>query len=499
MPSIRLAQANDPMKRSMLFSSMRTRLTLWYTSVLALVLLIFAVSTYSYLARAARQRTDDSLSDTATSFVSGFDSELADENQVADNAAKEAVVAFRFRDRQVIVYDQRRNVIATSETPQNMPLGNKWFESPSVRAQLMELIDSASRSRAPYATLLSGENAIRILATAATAGPQRYAVVIANPLHDQEQALEQVRNAFYVAVPLALLIASLGGYFLARKSLRPVVTMGEQAAQIGASNLNARIPVPQNNHELGRLAVIFNDLLARLDQSFGQQRRFMADASHELRTPVAVICGESEVALSRPARETEEYRESLAIVHDEGQRLTRMVEELFMLARADAGEYPLVLADFYLDERVNECVRSVRSLAAQKNLQIRYEPPEKEIAFRGDESLIRRMVLNLLHNAIKYTAENGQVRVSVKADSKQCEILVSDTGHGIPEGAQSHVFDRFFRVDKARSREESLNGTGAGLGLSIAKWAAELHGGKIVLDHSDAGGTTFIIWLPIVA
>src|SRR5258708_4645073 len=294
-------------------------------------------------------------------------------------------------------------------------------------------------------------------------------------------------------------VASWGGYLCGRKGLRPVVTMGEQAAQIGASNLNSRIPVPQNNLELGRLAIIFNDLLARLDQSFGQQKRFMADASHELRTPVAVICGESEVALSRPTRETEEYRESLTIVHDEGRRLTRMVEELFMLARADAGEYPLVLADFYLDESMNECVRSVRSLAGQKNLQIRYEPPEKEIAFRGDESLIRRMVLNLLHNAIKYTQENGQVSVSVKADRNQCEIVVSDTGHGIPEDAQPHIFDRFFRVDKARSREESLNGTGAGLGLSIAKWAAKLHGGRIVLDHSDASGTTFIIWLPIVA
>jgi heavy metal sensor kinase len=485
-------------KRSMLPSSMRTRLTLWYTSVLALVLLLFAVSTYSYLARAARQRTDDSLSDTATSFVSSFDSELADENQVADDTAKEAAVAFRFRDRQVIIYDQRRNVIAASETPQTMALGNTWFESSAVRPQLMELISSANRSRRAYATLFSGENAIRILAIAVTNGPYPYSVVIANPLHDQEQALEQVRNAFYVAVPLALLIASLGGYFLARKSLRPVVTMGEEAAQIGASNLNARIPVPQNNNELGRLAVIFNDLLARLDQSFGQQRRFMADASHELRTPVAVICGESEVALSRPDRESGEYRESLAIVHDEGRRLTRMVEELFMLARADAGEYPLVLADFYLDESMSECVRSVRSLAAQKTLQIRYQPPEKEIAFRGDESLIRRMVLNLLHNAIKYTPENGQVSVSMKADRKQCEIVLKDTGHGIPEDAQPHIFDRFFRVDKARSREESLNGTGAGLGLSIAKWAAELHGGKIVLDHSDPGGTTFIIWLPIV-
>src|SRR6266404_4883907 len=483
-------------KRSMMFSSMRTRLTLWYTSVLALVLLIFAVSTYSYLARAARQRTDDSLSDTATSFVSSFDSELADENQVADNAAKEAVVAFRFRDRQVIVYDQRRNVIASSETPQNMPLGNKWFESLSVRAQLMELIDSASRSRPAYATLLSGENAIRILATAATTGPQRYAVVIANPLHDQEQALEQVRNAFYVAVPLALLIASLGGYFLARKSLRPVVTMGEQAAQIGASNLSARIPVPQNNNELGRLAIIFNDLLARLDQSFGQQKRFMADASHELRTPVAVICGESEVTLSRNVQDPAEFRESLAIDHEEGRRLTRMVEDLFTLARADAGEYPRVLARFYLDESINECVRSVRSLAAQKGLEVCYQPPAKEIPFRGDEALIQRMVLNLIHNEIKYTPANGRVEVTVRENGDHCEIVISDTGPGIPAAAQAHVFERFYRVDKARSRDESLNGSGAGLGLSIAKWVAELHGGTIVLDNSNREGATFVISLP---
>ena len=483
-------------KRSMLFSSMRIRLTLWYTSVLALVLLIFAVTTYSYLARAARQRTDDSLSDTANSFISNFQSELADEAQVADNAAKESTLAFRFRDRQVIVYDERGNLIAASDTPAN--LESRWFELPATQSQLVGLLNS-TRANRTYATLFKGERSIRVLAIAKPAGPHRYTFVIANTLHDQEQALEQARSAFYVAVPLALLITSLGGYFLARKNLRPVVTMGEQAARIGAANLNERIPVPQNNQELGRLALIFNDLLARLDRSFAQQKRFMADASHELRTPVAVICGESEVALSSSIRETAEYRESLSIVHDEGRRLTRMVEELFMLARADAGEYPLVLANFYLDESINECVRSVRSLAAQKTLDIRYEPPEKEIAFRGDESLVRRMVLNLLHNAIKYTPENGQISVSVKADRDQCEIVVSDTGQGIPADAQPHVFDRFFRVDKARSREEFLNGTGAGLGLSIAKWAAELHEGKIVLDHSGAGSTTFIISLPIVA
>ena len=481
--------------RATLFSSMRARLTFWYTGVLALVLIIFAVSTYSYLARAARQRTDDSLSDTANSFISDLNSELSDENQ-PDDAVIEAAHGFHFRDQQVIVYDERRNVVVASETTENLPFGNKWFQLPAAQSELGRVLDSASSVGRAQATLFDSEKAIRVLAVTAPAGRRKYLLVVANPLHDQEKALSQARKAFFVAIPLALLLASLGGYFLARKSLEPVVTMGEQAAQIGASNLNERIPVPSNNHELGRLAIVFNDLLVRLDKSFAEQKRFMADASHELRTPVAVICGESEVALSQAKRDEREYRESLVIVNDEGQRLTRMVEDLFTLARADAGEYPLVLTDFYLDESMNECVRSVRSLAAQKHLDVLYEPPEKEIAFRGDEPLVRRMVLNLLNNAIKYTPKNGRVRVSLKENRDHCEVIVSDTGHGIPIEAQSHIFDRFFRVDKARSRDESLNGSGAGLGLSIARWAAELHGGRIVLDHSDEAGTTFIISLP---
>ncbi|MGH9931958.1 MAG: sensor histidine kinase [Pyrinomonadaceae bacterium] len=483
--------------RATLISSMRARLTFWYTAVLALALLIFAVSTYSYLARAARQRTDESLSDTASAFVSNFNSEVGDENQPADDAVREAARGFHFRDRQVIVFDDRHKVVVASDRSDNLPLGTNWFTLPAAQAQLGNLLDSAARAGRAYQTLFDSANALRVLAVAVPAGRQHsYLVVVANPLHEQEKSLNQARQAFYVAVPLALLLASLGGYFLARKSLAPVVKMGEQAARIGASNLNERIPVPASNTELGRLARIFNDLLARLDESFAQQKRFMADASHELRTPVAVVCGESEVALSRPVRNEREYRESLAIVNDEGQRLTRMVEDLFTLARADAGEYPLVVADFYLDESVNECVRSVRSLAVQKDLEIFYEAPVNEIAFRGDEPLVRRLVLNLLHNAIKYTPEGGQVRVSVKKQQHHSEVVISDTGPGIPAAAQPHVFERFFRVDKARSRDESLNGSGAGLGLSIAKWVAELHGGSIALEQSDSAGATFVISLP---
>jgi heavy metal sensor kinase len=293
-----------------------------------------------------------------------------------------------------------------------------------------------------------------------------------------------------------LLIAGVGGYLLAKKSLAPVVSMGEQAAHIGAANLGERIPVPMHNQELGRLAEIFNDLLARLDRSFAEQKRFMADASHELRTPVAVILGESEVALSQP-REIAEYQESLNIMHDEGRRLTRMVEDLFTLARADSGEYPLVLSDFYLDESVNECVRAVRTLAAKKSLELTYQAPASEIAYRGDEAVISRMFMNVLQNAIKYTPPNGRIDVVLKENCANWEISVSDTGEGIPEPARSQVFERFFRVDKARSRNGFLNGSGAGLGLSIAKWAAELHGGKIVLENTGATGSTFVVLLPI--
>jgi len=485
--------------KATLMNSMRARLTFWYTGVLALVLLLFAFSTYLYLARASRQRTDDSLSDTASSFISSFNSELSDEHQPADEAIREASRNFHFRDRQVIVFDDRRNLVVASDIGEKMPFGNGWFALPEAQPQLASLLDAASRGGRAYATLFDSKNALRVLAVAVPAGQHSYLFVVANPLQEQEKALGQARKAFYVAIPLALLLTSLGGYLLARKSLAPVVTMGERAARIGASNLNERIPVPQNNNELGRLALIFNQLLARLDRSFAQQKRFMADASHELRTPVAVICGESEVALSKKTRDDTEYRESLAIVNDEGQRLTRMVEDLFTLARADAGEYPLVLTDFYLDESMNECVRSVRSLATQKELEISYQQPAKEIPFRGDEPLVRRMVLNLLHNAIKYTPKGGQVRVSVNENRQHCEVTIRDTGPGIPREAQPHIFDRFFRVDKARSRDESLNGSGAGLGLSIAKWVAELHGGGIRLNHSDAGGTTFVITLPVRA
>ena len=474
---------------------MRTRLTFWYTSVLALVLLIFALTSYSYLARAARQRTDASLGDTLDSLISTFNTELNDEGQTIAVSAQEAAMGLHFHDRQLIVYDSSNKVFVASNTPHELSTNQNWFTISPVAEHLIALTKTASTGRS-FSLFDDGKESIRAVASIVPAKDQNLTFVVVNSLRDEQQSLLQTRRAFYVAVPLALLIAGVGGYLLAKKSLLPVVSMGEQAAHIGAANLGERIPVPERSRELGRLAEIFNDLLARLDGSFAEQKRFMADASHELRTPVAVIVGESEVALSQQ-RDTAEYRDSLNIVNDEGKRLTRLVEDLFTLARADSGEYPLVLSDFYLDESVNESVRSIRSLAAQKGLELFYEAPDKEIAYRGDEAVINRMMMNLLQNAIKFTPANGRIEVGVKQNCANWEISVKDSGEGIPESARGQVFQRFFRVDKARSRNNFLDGSGAGLGLSIAKWAAELHDGKIVLEKTGPQGTTFIVYLPI--
>ncbi|HWW77025.1 MAG TPA: ATP-binding protein [Pyrinomonadaceae bacterium] len=474
---------------------MRSRLTLWYACVLALALVVFASAAYAYLARSARERGDQLLADDARSLALNLAAEY-EEDQTGDNAALEVARDFQFADRQAFVFDERGRVAASSSTPAGAPGGRAWPDAAALSGALAGLVEAARKSRHDYSTIAFGEDRLRACAARAPARGRTFVVAVAQSLRAREEELERVRRAFYVAVPVALLLASLGGYFLARKSLAPVVLMGERAARIDAGSLGSRLPVGNERSELGRLAVKFNELLARLDASFERQRRFMADASHELRTPVAIVCGESEVALSQGERSPEEYRESLAILHEEGRRLTRIVEDLFTLARADAGRYGLADASFYLDETVAECVRAVRSLAAGRGVALKCEYAGGEMPARGDEGLVRRMLLNLLDNAIKYTPAGGEVRVELAREGGAYATRITDTGCGIAEEARPHVFERFYRADKARSRGGDGAGGGAGLGLSIAAWIAEAHGGRVTLERTGDGGSTFLVSLP---
>jgi two-component system OmpR family sensor kinase len=236
-------------------------------------------------------------------------------------------------------------------------------------------------------------------------------------------------------------------------------------------------------------------LLERLEETFERQRRFISDASHELRTPVAILRGESEVTLSRPDRSSEEYRESLAILRDESLRLTHIIEDLFTLTRADAGQYPLSLREIYLDELAGEVLHQTRSLVVPKRIALT-SSIEPDLPFRGDEALLRRLLLNLLENAIKYTPEGGSIQLRCAREGNQYAVSITDSGSGVPPELHASIFERFFRVDKARSRADNETG-GAGLGLSIARWIAEAHHGQLNLARSDSTGSTFTATFPI--
>jgi heavy metal sensor kinase len=290
-------------------------------------------------------------------------------------------------------------------------------------------------------------------------------------------------------------MAGLGGWFLARKSLAPVVSMAESARRIGSENLNLQLPVANPRDELGKLATTFNELLARLNAAFKQQRQFMADASHELRTPLSVMHMAAGVTLKQPHRDEAEYREAIEMLNEQTRRLSRIVKDMFILARADAGRYPLTKSTLYLDDLLQEVAHAGTLLAPDKKVTVLVEN-SLEATFYGDEDLLRQMILNLVDNAIKYTPPGTLINLSLVRQQHDYQITVSDDGPGIPNEAKSRIFERFYRVDKARSRSVETD-SGAGLGLAIARWIAEAHDGSLELTHTDPSGTTFLIKLPM--
>jgi signal transduction histidine kinase len=246
---------------------------------------------------------------------------------------------------------------------------------------------------------------------------------------------------------------------------------------------------------LGQLGATFNELLDRLRTSFELQRRFMADASHELRTPLSIMRTTASVTLRKRSRGEDEYREAIQMMDEQSRRLSRIVKDLFILSRADAGHYPLNKSSFYLNDLLEEVARAGGLLAEHKSVTLEITN-STEADFHGDEDLLRRMILNLVDNAVKYTPAGGVVRLSLTRESDNYMISVSDTGPGIPPEAQARVFDRFYRADIERSHSEEAVSDGTGLGLAIARWIAQAHDGDLELAGSDNRGTTFIIRLP---
>src|SRR5437588_5502521 len=469
-----------------MFDSVRIRLTLWYASVLAISLVTFALLVYYAAARIFYERQDESLRSTAETVASAYMQELEEEGSIAK--ANEVVLAqMVFPNRYVEVVDTEGRVVAQSSNLIGYPLTLSAATLSEARLRSVGFVVSK--------TIESEGLGVRLAPVPLSKNsnnPFGFAVV-AESLNVIEAGLRRLRRDFFAGVPLVLLFASLGGYFLARKSLAPIALMNAQTQRITAENLSSRLDLTNPRDELGQLATTINALLARLDATFTEQQRFIADASHELRTPLAVLRGETEVALEQN-RGAEDYRESLALIKDEAERLTRIVENLFILAR-QVDQQSIMKEPLRLNEVISECVRSAQVLATQTGLRLHLDGAISKVNFTGDDELLKRMLLNLLDNAVKYTAPGGEVSVALSTQNGSARIIVTDSGIGIPLADQPRIFDRFYRVDKARSRALG----GAGLGLSIAKWIVEAHGGTISVESTLKQGSEFIVELPLKA
>ena len=469
-----------------MLDSVRVRLTIWYVGLLALVLVAFSIGVYALLAQSLYDRLDSSLRVEVRALAAGLEREIGEgktEREAAVIAQKE-----RFFPRQATAtYDSNGELMAEKPTR-----SGKHARLPSLN--LLQADDTYFYTiREEDEGGLDGRRiAVKRVSIAATGKP--YIFAVSQPLDRVAEELRSMRRILFVAVPLALALAGLGGWLLARRSLAPLVAMSERARRMSAENLEERLPLVNPRDELGLLAATFNELLTRLEASFKQQRRFMADASHELRTPLSVIRTATDVTLGRNHRDEPEYRDALTIAGEQTHRLTRIVEDMFTLARADSGSRTLEETDFYLDELIAETARAASVLGASKGVRLDVSNA-MELPCHADEGLLRQMVMNLLGNAMKHTASGGVVSISLGRSNGQYEIRVSDTGAGIPLESQPHIFERFYRADQSRSRA-SEDGGGAGLGLAIARWIAEAHQGQLELEHSDESGSVFVASLP---
>ncbi|MEP6508623.1 MAG: ATP-binding protein [Gemmatimonadales bacterium] len=470
---------------------MRTRLAVWHTLVLAFVLGAFTVFTWVLLQRLTQERVDQSLVEAVRSFHQAVLTE-ARGSRTPDQAAQDAAQAFRFSGRRVLVYGGHHTLVAISDSARDDLTRAISAIDQSDDSPMHPLFASLTPGRSAFATIKNGGDLIRAYATSVHVVDQDFTIVALQVGQIERSVLANFLESVRIAIPIALVLAGLGGYFLARRSFAPVIDMGRKASSIDSESLDARLAIRNTGDEMDELATLFNDMLSRLERSFVQQRQFMADASHELRTPIASLRAEASVTLSQP-RSSREYEVSLEHVRNEARRLSAIVDDLFTLARLEAEEGIVQRKPSFLEEELLESIARIRPLAEDRGVVLIFHPAV-EARYHGDPVLVDRIITNLLDNAIKYSPRGSAVTIDLASTNGTHTVRVADDGPGIPEQAQPHVFDRFFRADAARTRSTATGG--AGLGLSIAWRIARAHGGDLVLTSSDRTGTVFTLTLP---
>jgi two-component system heavy metal sensor histidine kinase CusS len=450
--------------------SIRLRITLWYSLVLLAALSLFALGIWLTANRRLMASVDAALVEQAKGVITVIRNEI-------DPSHPEQLL------EELTEYAQATpdgNLIEVRD-----PSGRKILSSKMVA------LERATPAQA-FGNQKFGRSHYRTYSTTAQVKGAPFQVLVATPLRETRSILRQLHILLLSTAPVVLLISALGGYWISRRTLAPVDEITQAARSIGIQNLSRRLAVPATGDELQRLSETWNDMLARLESAVKRLSQFTADASHELRTPIALIRTTAELTLRRE-RSPETYREALSEIVTESERTSRLVEDLLLLARADAGLPALPLESLELTPLVRDICEQGQVLAEARQLHISTELPQEPVFVQANDTALRRLLLLLVDNAVKYTPAGGHITVSVGQDLAGATLAVRDTGIGIPDSALPHVFERFYRADDSRNRDAG----GAGLGLSIAKWIAERHHASLEAESVPGQGSTFRVRFPL--
>jgi heavy metal sensor kinase len=454
------------------------RLAAWYSGVFACGLAAFSIAAWFAMRASVYHAIDDELRDRVQGVARFM------ENQIASLSLPE--IRDEFREHSVLgpggdlfqVCDERGQWLYRS-----VPL-----ENASVAIRLPGALPAPA-----FADTQIDRHRLRFYSQRITVNGKAYTVQVASVMNEAYEALERFRLILLLATPLLLIASSAGGYWLSTRALAPVDDISQAAKRISIESLDDRLAVPRTGDQLQRLSETLNAMLSRLSSSVRRMKQFTADASHELRAPIALIRTTAEVAVQKRDRAAGEYLQALDEILEETERTSQAVDSLMLLARADSGSELIEATDIDFSALVHSAAEQGEKLARSRGLTFFSQIAESPLWIHGDAAALRRAVLILMDNAAKYTPSGGSMTLRLEERDGFAAVSVSDTGIGIAEEDMTHIFDRFWRADKARSREQG----GAGLGLSIAKWIVEMHRGRIEVKSAPGEGSTFCLRVPL--
>ncbi len=456
------------------------RLTVWYGGVLSLILIIFASGIFIYF----KNSLQDSIDAKIRSIGEVLSSSMTEAHgaSVFGNFERylENVLGRKPKGKFIQIMDSSGRIGAKMSDIEGEALPTSF-----------NALERAMRGEIVYETIERTKPRLRMVTIPIMDNKKVTSVVqVGTSLEDFDETIRKLLLIIIISIPTSIIVTIVVGYFMAKKALRPVDQIRRAAVKISSSNLDEKIDITGRRDELGRLAETFNAMIGRLKDAFQRINQFSIDVSHELKTPLTILKGETEVAL-RKEREKDDYQKLLLSNLEEIDRMSCIIDDLLLLSKADTKEIKLNIEEVALRDLIMDVCMNMKVVADKKSVALQISELE-DVRLKGDELKLRRMLLNVVENGIKYSHVGGKVSVSSYVNDGYARIDVKDDGIGISEEDIKYVFDRFYRADRSRKRE-----SGSGLGLSISRWIAGAHKGSIEVKSQPAQGSVFTIKLPL--